>query len=436
MQHPGLGRYSFLMADPVEWFQPHGDRVSETFAWLDSRLGQFPVERLPDLPPFQGGIAGLFDYEFNAAIETLPASTENRSPIALGIYDVVIAWDHTRNQVWLISTGYSSDDSGHPRVTQQRADRFRKLLESGPETDPVPFVETATPVHGTPCPEHPSLVSNFDESTYLQTIEKALEYIRAGDIFQVNIAQQLMHPATVPAFELYQRLCQCNPSTFAAFFDVGQRQVISASPERLISIDGGRVETRPIKGTRRRTRHPEVDIHVAQQLLTSDKDRAENVMIVDLMRNDLSRICTDESVIVSQFVELESYASVLHLVSAVQGTLRDGITPSDVIRAIFPGGSITGAPKVRAMEIIAELEPTARGPYCGSLGYFGFNGNIDLNILIRTITAEDGLWKIPVGGGIVADSEPAREYEETWTKAYGMLKAVLDFSPELSGGDR
>ena len=224
--------------------------------------------------------------------------------------------------------------------------------------------------------------------------------------------------------ELYQRLRDCNPATFSCYFDTGLTQVISASPERLVSVRDQVIETRPIKGTRRRTRHPEVDIDVGQQLLTSEKDRAENVMIVDLMRNDLSRVCHDDTVRVTQFVELESYASVLHLVSAVEGHLRSDLPTSELLKAIFPGGSISGAPKVRALEIIAELETQNRGAYCGSLGYFGFNGNVDLNILIRTISAEGSYWTLPVGGGIVADSIPIHEYEETWTKAHGMLNAI------------
>lgn len=224
--------------------------------------------------------------------------------------------------------------------------------------------------------------------------------------------------------KLYRWLRECNPATFSCYFDTGHTQVISASPERLVSVRDQIIETRPIKGTRRRTKHPEVDIDVGQQLLASEKDRAENVMIVDLMRNDLSRICEDDTVRVTQFVELESYASVLHLVSAVEGHLRPELPTSELLKAVFPGGSISGAPKVRAMEIIAELESRNRGPYCGSLGYFGFNRNIDLNILIRTIHAADGHWTLPVGGGIVADSVPIHEYEETWTKAHGMLNAI------------
>ncbi len=434
MQQARLGRYSFLMADPVEWFQPEADEASETFAWLDARLDKYKRPVIDDLPPFQGGIAGLFEYEFNALVE--PSSNiavhANRHPVSLGVYDVVLAWDHQEQRCYVISTGVP-EQADHSRATE-RAEWIVSLLSDDAAehttnlnqlTDPFTSEEQS----GYPCDGAPHLKSNFHREQYLQTIERALEYIHAGDIFQVNIAQQLVHQATSSAMQLYRSLRNCNPSTFAALFDTGIRQIISASPERLVSVRGNKVETRPIKGTRRRTSHPEVDIDVAHQLLASDKDRAENVMIVDLMRNDLSRICLDDSVSVSQFVQLESYASVLHLVSAIEGQLQPNTLASDLLRAVFPGGSITGAPKVRSMEIIAELEPWRRGPYCGSLGYFGFNGNVDLNILIRTITQEAGVWRVPVGGGIVADSDPQDEFEETWTKAYGMLKAIADSTP-------
>jgi len=438
MRHPQLGRYSFVMADPVDWFQPGPDQASTTFAWLDQTLEKFPLQPHDDLPPFQGGVAGLFEYEFNAAIENVnpPGEPLPRPPVSLGVYDVVVAWDHHADRCWLISTGYpQTEPAKRETLAMERAQRFLSPLQTSSRTGSEVALEStraessfdlAARNHPFPCPELPGWSSNFDRQMYLQVVEQALGLIHAGDIFQVNIAQQLSHPAVANPLALYQSMRQCNPSTFAACFDLGDRQVISASPERLVSVRNGSVETRPIKGTRRRTRHPEVDIDVAQQLLASEKDRAENIMIVDLMRNDLSKICSPDSVQVSQLVKLESYASVLHLVSAVKGQLLSGTKPSQLLKAVFPGGSITGAPKVRAMEIIAELETLSRGPYCGSLGYFGFTGDNDLNILIRTVTAVDGQWVVPVGGGIVADSDPASEYNETWTKAHSILKAIAD----------
>jgi para-aminobenzoate synthetase component 1 len=257
-------------------------------------------------------------------------------------------------------------------------------------------------------------------------VQRAIDYIHAGDVFQVNLSQRLLHPARSSAVDLYCRLRERNPAPFAGFLNGGDWQIASASPERFVRVIDGRVETRPIKGTRRRARRPEADLFAGDDLRTSDKDRAENVMIVDLLRNDLSRTCQPQSVRVSQLCGLESYEYVQHLVSVVEAMLREDRTPLDLLRASFPGGSVTGAPKIRAMEIIAQLEPTARGAYCGSLGYIGLDGQMDSSILIRTMTAARGWWQLPVGGGIVARSNPRDEYEETWHKAAGMLRALVD----------
>jgi para-aminobenzoate synthetase component 1 len=270
----------------------------------------------------------------------------------------------------------------------------------------------------------PGLTSTFTADAYRAAVQRAIDYIYAGDIFQVNLSQRLLYPAHGSPLELYLRLRQRNPAPFAGWFDLGEAQIISASPERFFSVRGGHVEARPIKGTRRRTARAEADLFAGDDLLESEKDRAENVMIVDLLRNDLSRVCEADSVRVTQLCTLEIYQFVQHLVSAVEGQLAAGKTPIDLVRAAFPGGSITGAPKIRAMEIIAELEPTARGAYCGSLGYIGFDGSADLSILIRTITAAGGWWQFPVGGGIVAQSLSQHEYEETWHKAEGLLRAL------------
>ena len=278
-----------------------------------------------------------------------------------------------------------------------------------------------------PCHQVPGrqrLWSNFSESTYLEAVRRAIDYIYAGDVFQVNLAQRLLARAADDSVALYLRLRKRNPAPFAGYFDLGTFQIASASPERFLRVADRQVETRPIKGTRPRTSQPEADLLAGDELRGNEKERAENVMIVDLLRNDLSRVCRPESVCVSQLCRLESYPFVQHLVSAVRGTLRQGCGPIELLRASFPGGSVTGAPKVRAMEIIAQLEPTARGPYCGSLGYLGFDGSMDLSILIRTITAGRGWWQAPVGGGIVAQSKPLREYEETWHKAEGLLRAM------------
>jgi para-aminobenzoate synthetase component 1 len=268
------------------------------------------------------------------------------------------------------------------------------------------------------------LTSNFSSQDYLETVRRAIEYIHAGDCFQVNIAQRLLYPEKDHPARLYRRLRKCNPAPFGGYLDMGDFVLASASPERFLRVDNGEVEARPIKGTRPRGPSPAEDRIIMEELLASGKDRAENIMIVDLLRNDLGRVCQYGTVRVPDLCRLETYEYVHHLVSEVRGRLRDGLGPIDLLRAAFPGGSVTGAPKIRAMEIIAELEPTARGPYCGSLAYLGFDGSVDSSILIRTFTIGRGWVQFPVGGGIVADSDPEREYDETLHKAEGLIRAL------------
>jgi para-aminobenzoate synthetase component 1 len=270
----------------------------------------------------------------------------------------------------------------------------------------------------------PGIYSNLSQKEYLDRVERILEYIRAGDCYQVNFSQRLLCAAGWPATVLFEKLRQSSPAPFSAFMDGGDFAIGSASPERFLQLRRGRVEARPIKGTRPRGRDDIEDGRLVAELSASDKDRAENVMIVDLLRNDLGRVCRYGSVRVPAVCRLETYPHVHHLVSVVRGRLRNDYKATDLLRAAFPGGSVTGAPKVRAMQIISELEPTARGPYCGSLGYISFDGAMDMSILIRTFTMAGGWVQFPVGGGIVADSNPEEEYRETWVKASGFLGAL------------
>jgi para-aminobenzoate synthetase component 1 len=341
----------------------------------------------------------------------------------------VLAIDHVEHRAWLISQGFPETVPSRKLArAKRRVEEFQAALRATPSVSGRQStagrlrLSELAPQFAVSGLE--GLTSNFAATDYKAMVERAIEYIHAGDVFQVNLSQRLLFPADDDPLSLYLRLRQCNPAPFAGWFDMGEAQFISASPERFVRVVNGQVEARPIKGTRRRTAWAEADLFAGDDLLQSEKDRAENVMIVDLLRNDLSRVCEADSVRVTQLCGLETYQFVQHLVSAVEGTLSPGKTAIDLVRAAFPGGSITGAPKIRAMEIIAELEPTARGAYCGSLGYFGFDGSMDLSILIRTITASRGWWQFPVGGGIVAQSSPEREYEETWHKAEGMLRAL------------
>jgi para-aminobenzoate synthetase component 1 len=421
------------MADPFETVvEPVG--TTQPFERLRRLLSRYRTKAIPDLPPMQGGVAGVFSYDLNRSIEKIaaPRWDEFQIPaIVAGVYDSVIAWDHQQDRAWIISHGFpEQEDAARRERAISRAGFFESLLSpSAVKSTKWVAAELSEigPAFEMEGPE--GLISDFSRDAYIAAVQRCIDYIHAGDVFQINLAQRLLFPAQVSPLQLYQQLRQCNPAPFSGYFDLsqicdGDAQIISASPERFFSVRNGIVETRPIKGTRRRTGRPMVDIHGREQLLASVKDRAENTMIVDLMRNDLSRVCLDDSICVNQLCEIEEYQSVLHLVSVVQGQLNPDADLIDLLAAVFPGGSITGAPKVRAMEIIAELEPTARGAYCGALGYLGFDGNADLSILIRTITAAGGWWQIPVGGGIVSQSNPQREYEETWTKAAGMLRAV------------
>lgn len=437
--HSSLGRYSFVTADPFDWLcvrrgrivDHAGDGFVDPFAVLGERLQQWRSETIAGLPPFQGGAAGLFGYDLCHHIERLPrpGCDEFQTPdLAIGFYDWVVAFDHVQRQAWIISTGFPEVE---PARRRQRARRRLSAVHAwliGAATvreRSANRSHTATAPRGLyPLPDYPGVFSNFDRDGYLAAVRRVIEYIHAGDCFQVNLSQRLLHRATLAPLELYQRLRNCNPAPFAGYFDLGDFAIASASPERFLRVEDGRVETRPIKGTRPRGSTPEEDARQRDELLRSMKDRAENVMIIDLLRNDLGRVCTYGSVQVPAVCRLESYRTVHHLVSEVIGRLRAGLGPIDLLRAAFPGGSVTGAPKVRAMKIIAELEPTARGPYCGSLGYLGFDGSMDTNILIRTFTLGRGWVQFPVGGGIVADSVPEDEYEETLHKAEGLLRAL------------
>ena len=430
LKHPSLARYSFLACDPFEVLQDSPGESPD--GSLPERVSRWKHESIPrdDLPPFQGGLAGVFTYECGHTFEQIPDEVLDEFQFRAGCfaaYDVVVAFDHVADKAWLISQGFPETD-GERRLARaaSRLELFQTWIREQESPAPVHAilnkVEIETPMVA--MDTHAGLFSNFDSASYLAMVARVIEYIRAGDIFQANVAQRLLAEAKVHASELYLRLRQTAPATFAGYFDAGRWQVVSASPERFVQIQNGMIESRPIKGTRRQTQQPIADLYAAADLHASDKDNAENVMIVDLIRNDLSRICLEDSLQVTQMCGLETYGYVQHLVSAVCGGLRPDSRLYDVLQATFPGGSITGAPKIRAMQIITELEQVARGPYCGSLGYVNWTGDVDLNILIRTITASGGWWQMPVGGGVVVDSNPQSEYEETWHKAAGLLAAV------------
>ena len=426
-----LGRYSYVTCDPFSscivaegQVRCNGEALEgDPWAVLRTLLAKYPQEYRPDLPPFQGGAAGFLAYDLNRTLERLPvpAIPGQRLPQAiLHFYDVVVSYDHRDQRCWIVSTGWPEQDPARrSERARRRADEFAGLL-SCPKS----------PRNDTPGKVGP-WQSNFSREGYITAVQRVIDFILAGDVFQANIAQRFSASlsSSFDPFVFYYQLRTLNPAPFAALLRYGELTIASSSPERFLKLDGRQVETRPIKGTIARSGDAKEDRRRAETLVTSEKDRAENTMIVDLMRNDLSRVCTPHSVEVPALCDLESYASVHHLVSIVTGELARDQDAVTLLRACFPGGSITGAPKVRSMEIIAEIERVTRGVYCGAIGFIGFNGHMDTNIAIRTVTIDDGRAVFHAGGGITAMSDPGAEYEETLAKAQRIFDAFRAEGP-------
>jgi para-aminobenzoate synthetase component I len=456
-----LGRYSFLMADPVFVVRSRGARVEiddvrsgehtatdgDALSAVRRLLAPHACAPVADLPPFQGGAAGFIAYDWGLRLERLPEPRFDDLGLPdtlLGIYDWTLAWDHVSGRAWMISTGLPELGEAAETRARERAAMVREWIDGGVSNQAPPGLKSkarptlspsgegravarppAYPVDAGWWPASLELRSSFTHRGYLDAVQRVREYIFAGDIFQANLSQRFEAPFTELPWAYYRRLRTRNAAPFAAYMEAPEAVVVSASPERFLRVDAnGHVETRPIKGTRPRGVGPEHDAALAQALAESAKDRAENLMIVDLMRNDLSRVCAPRSVRVSELFSLERYPTVHHLVSTVLGDLERGHDALDLLRAAFPGGSITGAPKLRAMEVIAELEPSRRGVYCGSIGYWSLSGDLDTNIAIRTALVQDGRIYFSAGGGIVADSDPEQEYRETLDKARALIDAL------------
>jgi len=430
-----LGRWSFMGAAPFAVLTSKGAKLRlqgldlghpwhSPFAAIKDIAARFPLERASEDPPFLGGAVGYWGYELRHFVERVPCDVVDDAPTPdcwIGFYDTIIAFDHFRRRAWAIATP-SPEARPHP---SERLDRLLALMAETEDETPLPLPRGPRPALAAhPLAGAPHICSNFAYDDYLTAVRRAKEYIAAGDTFQINLSHRLTAPVDEPPLDLYRRLRSINPAPFAAYLDCGDFALLSASPERFIRVRGRDVETRPIKGTRPRGATPAEDAALARALLASEKDRAENVMIVDLERNDLGRTCAYGTVRVPELCALERYETVFHLVSTVVGRLHEGYSALDCLKACFPGGSITGAPKVRSMEIIDELEPTCRGVYTGAIGYLCFSGDMDTNIVIRTIVVKDGWAHFQVGGGIVADSDPEAEYQETLDKARALINAV------------
>ena len=428
-------RWSFFGADP---FAVHrgGDWEAAVAEWRSLAARARRDDDPPSLVPFTGGAAGYWSYDFGRRLERWRmegGESRARDDLALpdfvlGFYDVVGAFDHQNREAWLFSSGLPLEGAERAAHAARRLERFARALER-PAPSPAPIARPPGQVVHARSP--------FTPESYRIAVGAVQELIRRGDIFQANLSQRwtLAHDAADPgvlAATLHRALARFSPAPHAAFFGARDHAIASASPERFLELRGRRVETRPIKGTRPRSADPAEDARLREALRASAKDRAENVMIVDVLRNDLGRVCESGSIETPELCALESFPQVHHLVSTVTGRLRDDRDAFDLLRACFPGGSITGAPKIRAMEILDQLEPVRRHIYTGSLGYVDWRGDADWNIAIRTLLVTPAAVHLAAGGGITADSDPQAEYDETLVKAEGPRRALAERFGEVT----
>ncbi len=437
-----LGRYSFIGSDPFLVLKTRGSDITisqgnkkrsltgNPFDEVDNLLKTYRLDFHASPVPFIGGAVGYFSYDLCHFIERLPSTAVDDLKLPgcyLGFYDLILAFDNLEDKAYIISTGFPEMKGAKrmDRAAKRLSELKNKLAKTSGSSTGVSMMYKSSPI------DKEILKGNFTHQEYVKAVEKARQYIIAGDIFEVNLSQRFEAELSITPYDLYRRLRQINPAPFACYLGFGEVSVVSASPERFLRLRGDWVETRPIKGTRPRGRTPQEDEELANELLNSPKDRAENIMIVDLERNDLGRVCRYGTVKVTELTILEVFPTIFHLTSTVIGRLREGKNGIDLLRATFPGGSITGAPKVRAMEIIDELEPTRRSVYTGSIGYLGFNGDLDLNIAIRTFLVKGGRAYFQVGGAVVYDSEPENEYQETLDKARALVDTLSTTSTHV-----
>jgi anthranilate synthase component I len=429
-----LGRWSFLGFRPrsilrwsegtlSEWEsggEGEPDRTSaapDPYAAAAEYLARYEIAEADELPPFAGGAVGFFGYDLVRTVEPLPEpnpDTIGLPDMALMISDVLLAFDHQRHEVTVISNAFVEDggiEAAYGRAVETIAEVRERLREPVPVTESVPV-------------DPPTFESNLTHEEFEAIVTRIIEYVRAGDAFQVVPSQRFSAPSPVEAFSIYRGLRTINPSPYMYFLDFGDFEIAGASPEPLVKVSGRRVETRPIAGTYPRGADEEEDRRNAERLLHDPKERAEHVMLVDLGRNDLGRVCEYGTVTVDELMVVETYSHVLHIVSQVSGTLREGIGPMDVLRSVLPAGTLSGAPKVRAMQIIDELEPHKRGSYGGAIGYLSYTGDLDTAIHIRTVVVKDGIAHVQAGGGTVADAQPTYEFNESVNKAKAVFRAV------------
>jgi anthranilate synthase component 1 len=433
-----VGRYSFIGVEPRAQLRWHDGELLEfegdaaislseptlritaddAYTALDRYLGQYRVAGMNDLPPFAGGVVGMFGYDLVRAVE--PLGELNPDPVglpdlALMVTGAMVVFDHLHNQMTILACAFTEGRTVEEAYEEAALTiaRIRDRLKGPVPTQP-----------GASATEPPEFESNMSRTEFEAVVERIIEYVRAGDAFQVVPSQRFSAEARTSALSLYRGLRAINPSPYMYFLEFGDFEIAGASPEPLLKVTGDRLEIRPIAGTAPRGSTHEEDLELADRLISDPKERAEHVMLVDLARNDIGRVARYGSVEVEELMVVETYSHVMHIVSRVTGRLREGLGTLDVLRSVLPAGTLSGAPKVRAMQIIDELEPVKRGAYGGAVGYMDWTGNLDTAIHIRTAVVKDGMIHVQSGGGTVADAVPSREYEESLNKAQAMFRAV------------
>lgn len=415
-----FGRYSFIGVKPrsvVRWSL--GDAPSDPYALVASEVGRYRQAPLEDLPPFAGGAVGFFGYDLVRTVE--PLGEPNPDPVglpdmALMLSDVLVVFDHLKHTVSIYAHVHAEDGTD---LDLAYAEALRTIAEVRETLNGA--VPRAVP-HG-PRPK-PEFVSNMPREQFESMVERIVEYCHAGDTFQVVPSQRWSAEVDLDPFSIYRGLRVVNPSPYMYFLDFGDFHIAGASPEPLLTVHGRHVSTRPIAGTKPRGATEEEDRALAEEMLADEKERAEHVMLVDLARNDLGRVSEYGSVKVDTYMSVEHYSHVMHIVSSVSGRLRDDVTAMDALRSVLPAGTLSGAPKVRAMQIIDELEPVKRGGYGGAIGYLSYTGDLDTCIHIRTVVVKDGVAHIQAGGGTVADAKPAYEFAESENKSRAVRRAI------------
>jgi anthranilate synthase component 1 len=413
-----LARYSFLGTEPSLILKTDRENPVDPLLPIEGALGRFQLVPVSGLPRFHGGMVGYLGYEVARYFERLPSPDPD--PLGLPesvmmLVDSLLVFDHLTHKIKVVSHAHLDGDveSAYHEATRKIDSLVARLSQPIPTQLPMPARSSASQAS-----------SNLTRSRFEAGVAQAKEYIYAGDIIQAVLSQRLAKPIKAHPFALYRALRSLNPSPYMYYLQLGDFHIVGSSPELLVRVEDGIVSTHPIAGTRPRGKSPAQDVALAEELRYDEKERAEHIMLVDLGRNDIGRVSEPGTVEVSQLMDIERYSHVMHLVSHVRGKLKAGLTQFDALRACFPAGTVSGAPKIRAMEIIAELEPDKRGPYAGAVGYFGFSGNMDTAITIRTSVIKDGVAYVQAGAGIVADSIPEREYQESLSKAQALLMAI------------